>query len=270
MNNESNNVFYFLDTLDLKGKKFVEINERAIPNIMPKKFYVSFDGEIYNTTTHKFSRGHVNKRGYVTVELTDYNNHRISTSMHNVIEKVFDWFPGCENLEVNHKNGIHNDNRFNNLELVTHTENVHHAYATGLNKYYGENHLDATTTDKQVKQICELLQIKNPRLTYAEIGERVGVSEIVVVQVATGICWVRSTEKYGYTPTKRNKRFTDEEVHKMCEIFVRLKGHSFDEIVTTVAKELGYELNSNFVHKLTFIYYRRKSYFTRITDLYDY
>lgn len=35
-------------------------------------------------------------------------------------------------LEVNHKNLDKGDNRIDNLELVTHTENVHHAIANGV------------------------------------------------------------------------------------------------------------------------------------------
>ena len=54
-----------------------------------------------------------------------YYTHRLV-----MMEHTQNWIP--EHLEVNHKNGIKTDNRLENLELVTHQENIIHSVETGL------------------------------------------------------------------------------------------------------------------------------------------
>lgn len=63
--------------------------------------------------------------------------------------------PDC--LETNHKNGIKDDNRLENLEMVTPSENVRHAIRTGLRVApSGEKSVASVLTEKQVRKIRRL------------------------------------------------------------------------------------------------------------------
>ncbi len=68
-----------------------------------------------------------NRNGYQTVNLTKGRNNRKSTSLHRLVAQVFITNPDNKPF-VNHKNGIKTDNRVDNLEWCTQSENMKHSY----------------------------------------------------------------------------------------------------------------------------------------------
>lgn len=71
----------------------------------------------------------LNRYGYEFVILCK-NNKRKTIIVHRLVAKEF---IGDENkLEINHINGIKSDNRLENLEYVSHKENILHAYKNKL------------------------------------------------------------------------------------------------------------------------------------------
>lgn len=69
-----------------------------------------------------------NRNGYMQIILYSEGNFEM-LSVHRLVAEVF--IPNLENKEqVNHKNGIKTDNRVENLEFVTRSENVLHSYHT--------------------------------------------------------------------------------------------------------------------------------------------
>ena len=72
-----------------------------------------------------------NSCGYQQVGAGD--GHRPMRYVHRLVAET--WIPNPDNYEeVNHINGDKSDNRVENLEWVTHTQKIRHAFRTGLIK----------------------------------------------------------------------------------------------------------------------------------------
>lgn len=94
-------------------------------------------GEITNERGYVL-HAHPDKFGYMNVHLK--NDGKFYTRrVHRLVADTFIEERDVGSCQVNHINGDKRDNRVSNLEWVTPSENMYHAYANGLNHWVGYN-----------------------------------------------------------------------------------------------------------------------------------
>ena len=104
---------------------------KPIPNY--PNYSVTEDGKVINNKFNRELKPILGNTGYYQVSLSNKGESR-NLTIHRLIANVF--LSNDENKrEVNHINGIKTDNRIENLEWNTSSENRQHAFDTGLKKY---------------------------------------------------------------------------------------------------------------------------------------
>lgn len=118
-----------------------------------------------------------------TMILNDENKYK-TIRVHKIICLTF---LGEYNLEVNHIDGNKLNNNLNNLEYCTHSENLIHAFKTGLaTPLKGMKNTSAKLNDDQIKEIRDYAKVHGKLKNRKELSLKYKVTEAHLKDIVSG------------------------------------------------------------------------------------
>lgn len=143
------------------------------------------EGTVYSKFLGRNLRPNVNKNGYVVVRYKDKDMSR-GALVHRLVYEAFNG-PIAEGMQINHKNGIKTDNRLENLEATTPSENITHAYDNNLIEVsFGESHWKAKLNNETAKEAILAILAGESNV---EIGRRLGVERGTISAIRQKRTW---------------------------------------------------------------------------------
>ena len=155
-------------------------------------YFVSDDGCVFNRDMKELKRSQNPRTGYCQVFLRK-NKKLVSRYLHRLVAEAF--VPNPRHLcEVNHIDGDKTNNASHNLEWTTRSNNIKHAYETGLRKTTSVSaYLVSGEYVKTFRSVKEAAR-------FCGVSYNAGISNCLIGKTATahGYVWKYASE--GVTP----------------------------------------------------------------------
>ena len=164
--------------------------EKRIQEFIPevKDYYtITSDGEIYSDNSGKMKTRNRPGTEYQIINFSLSNGKKRTFRLHRLVMMAFSPIENIDEFEVNHKDGNKLNNRLDNLEWCTSSENQLHAFKIGLQKARkGSKSNFAKLNEEDIQNIFEL---RKQGFTQQEIAEKIGCTRSNISYILNNKTW---------------------------------------------------------------------------------
>jgi len=238
-------------------------------------YLIDRDCNIYSLYYGKFLDNIISESGYHLISLNTKDGKRIQRRIHRLGMMTFCYFPGCEEFQIDHRDGNKDNNNISNLEWVLPKENVNRAINLGLRSpWSNQNNPHAKLTNDQVLDIFNM--VINGNSDEIIIKKYPKINQSIISDIIYGNTWnsLITPEMVHRMKIARNIIIlTIEQKHLICNYFqnnpkiYNYKGAVKDYIIQTLLS-LNIPLNDSTFRMARRLYYKYQD--LDITSLYNY
>ena len=257
------------------GERFVPITNFQVKNI--KDYYlISNYGRVFNKYKNTYNNLYISS-GYYRVNLqTNYGSieeqvHRLVLKCHSNLQRpIIPIYDLNHKLDVNHKDGNKLNNNIDNLEWCTRSENILHAYRTGLHPKGINSSLTKIHNESIIIKICELIQAGYTNKDIVNYINNPNVTISVCQDIRSGHGWKEFSSKYNFY-RRQGHLFTNKEIENICLYFQKYPKEnniSINEYCRYILNLIGYDSSNKTIDCVRKIY--NKKYYTNISSNYNF
>lgn len=164
--------------------------EKRIHDFIPeiKDYYtVTSDGEFYSDNSGKMKTRNRAGTEYQIINFSTIDGKKKTFRAHRLVLMAFNPIDNMDDLQVNHIDGNKKNNKLENLEWCSASENQIHAYKTGLNK--ARKSEKSNWSKLTQKDIDLVFQLKEQGLTNKQIAEQVNCTPSNISYILNKKSW---------------------------------------------------------------------------------
>jgi hypothetical protein len=156
-------------------------------------YYISEDGQVFNKRTKGYRQVilGIGRDGYNKVGLF-HKGIRTYYRVHRLVAECYLPNPN-QYPQVNHINGIKTDNRLENLEWATQSQNIIHGYKNGLIPS-GEKSHRSKLKKEDIDFIRENYEYKSKSFNSKTLGKMFGVGHAQILRIVKNKLWKYKNE----------------------------------------------------------------------------